>query len=140
MVSAHSHISAQAGVFCSGKRQAVQVAKADRMREESSDTALHVAAAAHLRELAQSLVARGADARARNRRGAEPLHYAADGSPETGSLRKKAQSEVIISLIEAGALPTPSTGVGSRRCIVRFGIVVPPPSAPFLSTVQIRDR
>ena len=45
------------------------------------DTALHIAAAAHQRELAESLVTRGADVRARNRRGAEPLHYAADGSP-----------------------------------------------------------
>ena len=47
----------------------------------AGDTALHIAAAAHQRGLAESLVARGADVRARNRRGAEPLHYAADGSP-----------------------------------------------------------
>ena len=47
----------------------------------AGDTALHIAAAAHQRELAESLVTRGADVRARNRRGAEPLHYAADGSP-----------------------------------------------------------
>src|SRR5262245_54726143 len=44
------------------------------------DTALHIAAAAHRRELAESLVARGADVRARDRRGAEPLQSAADGS------------------------------------------------------------
>ena len=47
----------------------------------AGDTALHVAAAAHQRGLAELLVGRGADVRARNRRGAEPLHYAADGSP-----------------------------------------------------------
>src|SRR3974390_3299806 len=47
----------------------------------AGDTALHVAAAAHDSRLAQSLVARGADVRARNRRGAEPVHYAADGTP-----------------------------------------------------------
>ena len=47
----------------------------------AGDTALHIAAAAHQRELAESLVTRGAEARARNRRGAEPLHYAAVGSP-----------------------------------------------------------
>src|SRR5581483_7987217 len=47
----------------------------------SGDTALHMSAAAHQRQLAQSLVRSGADVRARNRRGAEPLHYAADGGP-----------------------------------------------------------
>src|SRR5436190_12075004 len=45
------------------------------------DTALHVAAAAHQPELAAALVGAGADVSSRNRRGAEPLHYAADGSP-----------------------------------------------------------
>jgi hypothetical protein len=44
----------------------------------TGDTALHVAAAAHRRALAETLVAQGAAVRARNRRGAEPLHYAAD--------------------------------------------------------------
>ena len=34
--------------------------------------------------LAESLVERGAAVRARNRRGAEPLHYAADGGPGQG--------------------------------------------------------
>ena len=42
----------------------------------TGDTALHVAA--HHRGLAETLVAQGAAVRARNRRGAEPLHYAAD--------------------------------------------------------------
>ena len=40
----------------------------------SGDTALHISAAAHQLPLAESLVTRGADVRARNRRGAEPLH------------------------------------------------------------------
>ena len=35
----------------------------------AGDTALHVTAAAHQREVAESLVAQGADVRARNRRG-----------------------------------------------------------------------
>jgi Ankyrin repeats (3 copies)/Ankyrin repeats (many copies) len=69
------------------------------------DTALHVAAAAHQRELAESLVTRGADVRARNRRGAEPLHYAADGSPGGEHWDPVAQTEVITYLIEAGADP-----------------------------------
>jgi hypothetical protein len=58
----------------------------------AGDTALHVAAAAHDRRLAESLVVLGADVRAHNRRGAEPLHYAADGSPGADS---NAQREVI---------------------------------------------
>jgi hypothetical protein len=66
------------------------------------DTALHVAAAAHDRRLAESLVVLGADVRAHNRRGAEPLHYAADGSPGADA---NAQREVISYLSDAGADP-----------------------------------
>jgi ankyrin repeat protein len=69
------------------------------------DTALHVAAAAHRRDLATGFLAHGADVRARNRRGAEPLHYAADGSPGAGDWNRDAQREVIICLIDAGAYP-----------------------------------
>ncbi len=69
------------------------------------DTALHIAAAAHRRELVASLVAQGADVRARNRRGAEPLHYSADGSPGTDYWHSVAQGEVVGDLIEAGADP-----------------------------------
>src|SRR6516162_8445038 len=47
----------------------------------TGDTALHVVAAAHHRVLAETLVAQGAAVRARNRRRAAPLHYAADGHP-----------------------------------------------------------
>ena len=71
----------------------------------AGDTALHIAAAAHQRELAESLVARGADVRARNRRGAEPLHYAADGSPGGEHWDPVRQREVIAYLVEAGADP-----------------------------------
>ncbi len=69
------------------------------------DTALHISAAAHQRQLAESLVTRGADVRARNRRGAEPLHYAADGGPAANGWDSTAQAEVITYLIEAGADP-----------------------------------
>jgi len=71
----------------------------------SGDTALHIAAAARRRELAESLVARGADVRARNRRGAEPLHYGADGSPGPEYWDREAQRDVITYLIAAGADP-----------------------------------
>jgi hypothetical protein len=71
----------------------------------AGDTALHLAAAAYQGELAELLVMKGADVRARNRRGAEPLHYAADGSPDTEHWDPVAQSEVIAYLIAAGADP-----------------------------------
>jgi ankyrin repeat protein len=69
------------------------------------DTALHVAAAAYQREVAEWLVMRGADVRARNRRGAEPLHYAADGRPGASGWDPVAQGEVIAYLVHAGADP-----------------------------------
>src|SRR5262245_53848219 len=45
------------------------------------DTALHVAAFCYDPAMARELVTRGADIRARNRRGAEPLHAAVMGVP-----------------------------------------------------------
>jgi hypothetical protein len=49
----------------------------------AGDTALHMAAAAYRTEIVQKLIAMGADVRARNRRGAEPLHLAAAGVPSS---------------------------------------------------------
>lgn len=69
----------------------------------AGDTALHVAAAAYHVELAARLLAAGADVGARNRRGAEPLHYAADGGPGVEHWEPQAQRDVIISLIMGGA-------------------------------------
>lgn len=71
----------------------------------AGDTALHVAAAAYQPELVASLVARGAGVRARNRRGAQPIHYAADGSPDSDFWNPDAQHDVIVALIAAGADP-----------------------------------
>jgi ankyrin repeat protein len=71
----------------------------------AGDTALHVAAAAYHRGLSETLVAQGAAVRARNRRGAEPLHYAADGHPGADFLDPTAQREVVCYLIDAGADP-----------------------------------
>jgi Ankyrin repeats (many copies) len=69
------------------------------------DTALHMAAAAHQPRIADELIARGADVRARNRRGAEPLHYAVDGGPGSARWDPTAQTEIVASLIRAGADP-----------------------------------
>ena len=71
----------------------------------AGDTALHVAAAAYDAGIAAELVARGANVRARNRRGAEPLHYAADGVPGSDAWDPDAQHATVEFLIQAGANP-----------------------------------
>ena len=67
------------------------------------DTALHIAAGAHRPELTQALIGLGALVRAANRRGAEPLHYAAEGSPRDPRWNPAAQAATIAQLIRAGA-------------------------------------
>jgi hypothetical protein len=71
----------------------------------AGDTALHVAAAAYQAEIVQKLTAMGAAVRARNRRGAEPLHYAVDGVPGSRRWNPHAQAEIVTCLIKAGADP-----------------------------------
>jgi len=87
----------------------------------AGDTALHLAAAAHAPEIARELLARGASVEARNRRGAQPLHYAADGSPDATHWDPVAQSAVIRLLVEAGADPdsTDRSGVTPLHRAVR---------------------
>jgi hypothetical protein len=67
----------------------------------AGDTALHMAAAAFRRPLAKLLVRHGANCHARNRRGAQPLHYAADAN----HWAPKAQAATIKYLISVGADP-----------------------------------
>jgi hypothetical protein len=69
------------------------------------DTALHMAAAAFQPRIAGQLIRRGADVRARNRLGGEPLHYAVDGGPRRTRWRADSQVEIITMLIHAGADP-----------------------------------
>ena len=69
------------------------------------DTALHVAAAAHHPAIARALIAAGADVHARNRRGAQPLHYASDGNPAAPAWDSRAQAATVTLLIDAGADP-----------------------------------
>src|SRR6266508_4780102 len=71
----------------------------------AGDTPLHIAAAAYQRDIAAELVSRSANVSARNRRGAEPLHYAADGTPGSPSWNPDAQHSVVEFLIEVGADP-----------------------------------
>jgi hypothetical protein len=71
----------------------------------AGDTALHVAAAAHRPDMARRLIELGADVSARNRRGAMPLHYAADGIPGWFGWDPERQAATVKCLIEAGADP-----------------------------------
>jgi ankyrin repeat protein len=79
----------------------------------AGDTALHIAAAAYNVDVARMLVARGARLGARNRRGAEPLHYAADSNPDSARWRPGEQARTIAYLIDAGADPNSTNRDGA---------------------------
>lgn len=83
----------------------------------AGDTALHMAAAAFRRPVAELLVAHGASCRAKNRRGAEPLHYAADAN----RWNPTAQAGTIEYLLSIGADPNAldSSGVAALHRAVR---------------------
>jgi ankyrin repeat protein len=74
----------------------------------AGDTALHMAAAGYRPESILLLLSMGADVGARNRRGAQPLHYAADGIPGSSNWNPCAQAESVTRLIEGGADPNAS--------------------------------
>jgi hypothetical protein len=71
----------------------------------AGDTALHFAAASYRPDMVTQLIKAGADVRARNRRGCEPLHSASAGGPGSPRWNPAAQSATIVRLIEAGANP-----------------------------------
>jgi ankyrin repeat protein len=75
----------------------------------AGDTALHIAAAAFQEPIARVLVRHGADCRAKNRLGAEPLHYAADANHWDPA----AQARTIAYLVTHGADP---------NAVDRFGV------------------
>ncbi|HEX3314611.1 MAG TPA: ankyrin repeat domain-containing protein [Gemmataceae bacterium] len=83
----------------------------------AGDTALHMAAAAFRRPVAELLVTHGADCRAKNRRGAEPLHYATDAN----HWNPTAQAETIEYLVSVGADPNAldASGVAPLHRAVR---------------------
>jgi hypothetical protein len=83
----------------------------------AGDTALHMAAAAFQPRIAALLIAHGADCHAKNRRGATPLHYAADAN----RWNPDAQAATIACLIAAGADPnaTDNNGVAPLHRAVR---------------------
>lgn len=70
----------------------------------AGDAALHVAAAGYRVEIARMLLAAGAEAApAGNRRGSQPLHYAADGNPDSPVWNPSRQVAMIRLLLQAGA-------------------------------------
>jgi ankyrin repeat protein len=71
----------------------------------AGDTPLHAAAAAHRPAIVHQLLSMGADVGARNRRGAQPLHYAADGAAASSPRDPDAQRDTVVALLAAGADP-----------------------------------
>jgi hypothetical protein len=71
----------------------------------ADETTLHVAAAGYRAGIARTLIQMGANVRARNRLGAEPLHYAVIGMPGSHTWNPAAQVATVAYLIEAGADP-----------------------------------
>jgi hypothetical protein len=69
----------------------------------TGDTALHLAARSHQPDLIAKLIAQGADVCARNRRGAEPIHYGAMGMPGSARWNPDSQVAALAALIAAGA-------------------------------------
>ena len=67
----------------------------------AGDTALHMAAAGYKHTIARALIEKGADCSAKNRRGAEALHYASDSN----TWNPIAQAATIDCLIRGGANP-----------------------------------
>ena len=83
----------------------------------AGDTALHMASAGFRSEIGQILIDHGASCAARNRRGAQPLHYASDSN----TWNPTAQVAMIECLIRSGANPnaTDINGVGPIHRAVR---------------------
>ena len=87
----------------------------------AGDTAMHIAAAAYRAQIVEQLIKAGADVRARNRFGYNPLHAAAAGGPGSQTWNPAKQSATIRLLIAAGADPnsTDKRGVTPMHIAVR---------------------
>ena len=92
----------------------------------TGDTALHVAAAGYHAALVRALVELGADPAARNRRGAQPPHYCAAGSPGSPRWNPDAQSATLRELLLSGADP----GAPDRSGVTPLHVAVRTRCAP----------
>lgn len=106
-------LSATPSLAITGLARADEFFLAERLAQVyEGDTALHAAGFSYDSEMARDLIRRGADVRARNRRGAEPLHAAVIGVPGSASWNPPRQRDVIVYLIEAGADPNAAAAGG----------------------------
>ena len=112
LIASEDHAAAETVLASSPSLVTVGLARPDEFFLEArgaqvyeGDTALHIASFSHDTELTSKLLGRGADVRARNRRGAEPLHSAMVGGPGLASWKPARQQDVIVCLVEAGADP-----------------------------------
>ena len=83
------------------------------------DTALHIAAAAYRLAIVRQLITMGADVGARNRRGAQPLHYAADGIPGRQTGTRALKLRPLPASSKRAPTRMPPTRAGSHRSTVR---------------------
>lgn len=87
----------------------------------AGDTALHIAAAAYEAKIVELLFKAGADVRATNRFGYNPLHSAAKGNPNSARWNPARQAATIQALVKAGIDPnaTDKRGVTPLHIAVR---------------------
>ncbi|MBS2009619.1 MAG: ankyrin repeat domain-containing protein [Cyanobacteria bacterium SZAS TMP-1] len=95
------------GLRSNAKRAEVNTYFFDEIQHQLyiGDTALHAAAAGLNGNIATALIKRGAAVDAKNRLGAEPLHYACDAGPMKEIWNPQAQAKVIKLLLANGADP-----------------------------------
>ena len=97
-----------------------------------------MAAAAYATDIAEDLVSRGAKVHAKNRRGAEPLHYAADGIPGSPRWDPGEQDAIIRFLIKVVRIRTPGTRAVLHLYTVPYAHDALPPYARCWSTGPLR--
>jgi hypothetical protein len=111
--SAVALLDAMPGLATAGVARPDERFMAERLVQVyEGDTALHAAAFGYDVAMARVLVRRGADVRARNRRGAEPLHAAVTGGPGSATWDPTRQRAVIEYLVEVGADPDAAAAGG----------------------------
>ena len=141
--AAADFLSATPSLAIAGRARGEEFFLAERRAQVyEGDTALHAAGFSYDPEMARDLITRGADIRARNRRGAEPLHAAVIGVPGSASWNPACQRDVIAYLIEAGADPsaaaaggvTPLHRAARNRCSAAVGALLRAGADPRLAS------